>query len=313
MSQQIRCPHCQQAYELTDEQVPQYAGQTITCTKCQQSFTVPPDIAAPPAPARPTPIDTLGQSEAAPRMESTTPPAPSDYGATYPYSGRFVPPLETSGFAVAALVLGILGLFVPLLPGILAVVFGILALKSMKDPRIAGKRLAISGIVIGALALLMNMCLISIFIPAFRSAVFVANRQGCQNNLRQIGQAMRLYANEYGGAYPDKVEKLLTYEDITAEAFVCPATGDTPAPVGTGATFAAASSLTSGGHLSFVYIGAGLTNSAPANSVLAYEPMTNHREGANFLWGDGHVSWEEKTEAEKLIRQLGQHNNPPNR
>src|SRR5690349_15023949 len=48
MSQQIRCPHCGQTYELTPEQVPQYAGQTISCTSCKQSFTVSRDIAAPP-------------------------------------------------------------------------------------------------------------------------------------------------------------------------------------------------------------------------------------------------------------------------
>jgi prepilin-type processing-associated H-X9-DG protein len=124
---------------------------------------------------------------------------------------------------------------------------------------------------------------------------------------------MLLYANEYGGHYPDKVEKLLTYEDIAPEAFVCPATSDTPAPVGSNPSLTAASSLTSGGHFSFVYVAAGLTNTAPANAVLAYEPMANHRTGANFLWGDGHVSFEPKAEAEKLIVQLQQQINPPNR
>ena len=44
MAQQIRCPHCGQTYELTPEQVPQYAGQTINCTSCKQAFTVPRDI-----------------------------------------------------------------------------------------------------------------------------------------------------------------------------------------------------------------------------------------------------------------------------
>ena len=38
---QITCPNCGQTYALTDEQAPQYSGQTITCTKCQKAFTVP--------------------------------------------------------------------------------------------------------------------------------------------------------------------------------------------------------------------------------------------------------------------------------
>ena len=119
MSQQIRCPHCQQAYELSDEQVPQYAGQTIACTKCERSFTVSSEIVALSAPAS---ITTPAQNAAPQRMQPPAQPVPPDYGATYPYGSRFVPPRETSGFAVAALVVGILGLFIPVLPGILAIV-----------------------------------------------------------------------------------------------------------------------------------------------------------------------------------------------
>ena len=39
---QIRCTHCGQTYDLTPEQAPLYAGQTITCTNCQKPFLVPP-------------------------------------------------------------------------------------------------------------------------------------------------------------------------------------------------------------------------------------------------------------------------------
>src|SRR5687768_11011698 len=38
------CPHCDQAYTLTDEQAPQYAGQRIACTNCGVAFTVPESV-----------------------------------------------------------------------------------------------------------------------------------------------------------------------------------------------------------------------------------------------------------------------------
>jgi len=55
MATQIQCPNCGQTYDLTPEQVPQYAGQTITCTNCQKPFTVAANLggAARPHPAMP--------------------------------------------------------------------------------------------------------------------------------------------------------------------------------------------------------------------------------------------------------------------
>jgi prepilin-type N-terminal cleavage/methylation domain-containing protein/prepilin-type processing-associated H-X9-DG protein len=52
-------------------------------------------------------------------------------------------------------------------------------------------------VVIGIIALL-----ISILLPSLNRAREMANRIKCGSNLRQIGQAMLLYANENGGAYP---------------------------------------------------------------------------------------------------------------
>jgi predicted Zn finger-like uncharacterized protein len=40
----MQCPHCKQQYGLNDEQVSTYMGQTITCTQCQQAFTVSADL-----------------------------------------------------------------------------------------------------------------------------------------------------------------------------------------------------------------------------------------------------------------------------
>lgn len=50
----------------------------------------------------------------------------------------------------------------------------------------------------------------------------------CQSHLREIGQAMLLYAYDFGGRYPDNPGDLLL-EEIGPEAFICPNSSDTPA------------------------------------------------------------------------------------
>src|SRR2546423_733990 len=62
-------------------------------------------------------------------------------------------------------------------------------------------------VVIGIIALLL-----SILLPSLSRARETANRVKCGSNLRQIGQAMMLYANENQGAYPR------TYYNGTAAA-----------------------------------------------------------------------------------------------
>jgi prepilin-type N-terminal cleavage/methylation domain-containing protein len=52
-------------------------------------------------------------------------------------------------------------------------------------------------VVIGIIALL-----ISILLPSLNRARETANRVKCASNLRQLGQAMLLYANESKGSYP---------------------------------------------------------------------------------------------------------------
>jgi len=106
-------------------------------------------------------------------------------------------------------------------------------------------------VVIGIIALL-----ISILLPSLNRARETANRVKCASNLRQIGQAILLYANENKGAYPRTFTSiaatvtptwgtgagsdpfaptgisandvtgalylLLRTQDITAEVFTCP-------------------------------------------------------------------------------------------
>lgn len=58
---------------------------------------------------------------------------------------------RTSGYAIASLILGIAGFFViPIVPSILAVVFGQKAREELRrDPTLGGEGLATAGIVLG--------------------------------------------------------------------------------------------------------------------------------------------------------------------
>jgi hypothetical protein len=64
----------------------------------------------------------------------------------YPPEARPVAPGK--GFAIASLVLGLVGLLIPLL-GVLAIIFGGVALNQMKYGTGEGKGMAIWGIVLG--------------------------------------------------------------------------------------------------------------------------------------------------------------------
>jgi prepilin-type processing-associated H-X9-DG protein len=135
-------------------------------------------------------------------------------------------------------------------------------------------------------------------------------RQYCASNLRQIGQGVQMYAIEHGGAFPPDFATLLLTEDLTSDVFVCVATEDTRAEGAT--TRAVAANLTAAaGHVSYVYCGNGLTQQAPANAVVAYEPLSNHRDGMNVLFADGRVQWLDAKQGQKLIAELAAGNNPP--
>jgi prepilin-type processing-associated H-X9-DG protein len=72
-------------------------------------------------------------------------------------------------------------------------------------------------------------------------------------------------------------------------------TDDTPA------VQAGLKDLTDGGHLSYIYVGAGLTKNSPVDAVVLYEPMSNHKNtGSNVLFADGHVEFLQKRDAMHL-------------
>jgi prepilin-type processing-associated H-X9-DG protein len=144
--------------------------------------------------------------------------------------------------------------------------------------------------------------LISILLPSLCRSRETANRVKCGSNLRQIGQAIFLYAQDNGGQYPPSLAELLAHEDITAEVMTCPSSNDERSSGASTAEVVAdlkAAETNAPGHkhcLSYVYVGGELNAKTVADTaIVAYEPLENHDgDGANVLFGDGHVEFIDK-------------------
>jgi predicted Zn finger-like uncharacterized protein/prepilin-type processing-associated H-X9-DG protein len=265
----VACPSCGKKYRIKAET----AGKTVKCAACQQPFVVE----APPPEAEPEPQEIY---EPTPALA----PPPGGYQPVQYSVGGFEKP-RTSGVAIASLVCGCL--FCVPLSALAALILGIIGLKQTKENRQGGRGMAIAGAVLGSVGMTLWLgyfaLLISILLPSLNRAREVANRVKCASNMRQIGQGMLLYANDNKGQYPPDLATLMKAEQLDPNVFICPSSNDTP---GKGPEDL------SGNHLSYTYVGQGLTNMVPRDAVVMYEKITDHNnDGTNVLFGDGHVDF----------------------
>jgi prepilin-type processing-associated H-X9-DG protein len=155
--------------------------------------------------------------------------------------------------------------------------------------------------------------LISVMLPSLCRSRETANRVKCASNLKQIGLAISLYAQDHGGQYPHLLAVLPSVEDITAEVMTCPSSNDErPAATDIAEIVAelTAAEMNAPGHkhcMSYVYIGQALTQkTATETTVVAYEPLENHDgDGTNVLFGDGHVEFISKQGWPKIAADAG--------
>jgi prepilin-type processing-associated H-X9-DG protein len=124
----------------------------------------------------------------------------------------------------------------------------------------------------------------------------------CGSNMKQIGSAILLYSRENQKRYPLGLKELVLTQDIQAGVFVCPSSDAEPA---TGPTTRVVADALGGEHLSYVYLGAGLTTDCDPDTVVLYELPENHAgDGMNVLFGDGHVEFVDKVQAGVILDRV---------
>lgn len=150
----------------------------------------------------------------------------------------------------------------------------------------AGRRFTVQPLVALGVAALC----VAILLPIIRKRAL----EGCSrvpgaSNLRQIGQAIFLHAKGHNGLCPAKIEEIIIATNLNPEVLVCPYTHDRPAdpkkPL--------AAQFAQPGHCSYRYLTPGVRLADLSNDTpMATEDPANHEnEGANVLFGDGHVEW----------------------
>lgn len=219
---------------------------------------------------------------------SQTPPLPPPL----PAGAQAMPPSErrkTSGLAVAALVLGLLGIipFLGSLLGLVAVVLGIVALAT----GVKGKGLAVTGIVAGLLLpVIVNVVVISaMLLPSLGHARELSRRSKCAENLKIIGVASQVYWSQYDYAGLTSLQQLVDARFISAGSgvFKCP-------------------SAKSDRSCDYFF-------ATPANSVehiqnatsviLACDLRGNHPDGREVLFLDSHVAWMSEARFQAALNQ----------
>ncbi len=140
---------------------------------------------------------------------------------------------------------------------------------------------------------------ISIVLPALSHLKLYYARPACPWHLSQIGTGLWLYARDHNGMTPATLEELAAAVDLSSDALVCPNTEDRPPdrkqPL--------AQQRVRPGHRSYRYLipNQRLADFSDDTPILVEDPANHENEGANVLFGDGHVEWIMLREAREMF------------
>jgi prepilin-type processing-associated H-X9-DG protein len=159
-------------------------------------------------------------------------------------------------------------------------------------------------VVIGISALL-----VSIILPMLARMRECVGQLPCPSHLRQIGQAIQLYAMDNAGQYPPDLPTVLRTQNFSADGFICPNSPDRPAE---GDTPQQQAAQLLQGHCSYIYVGRGFTTRTNPDCVVGFEDPANHDlEGSTVLFADGHVEFLMLGGVVTYISEFEQGYNPP--
>jgi prepilin-type processing-associated H-X9-DG protein len=133
--------------------------------------------------------------------------------------------------------------------------------------------------------------MVSILLPALNRAREQANRVKSASNLRQIGLANLLYANnQKNGALAPDLGTLLRTQDLSVHVFTNPRCNSAVPPNIANAGQQEQAAWVDQ-NADYVYFGRGKKNTMGPDEVLAAEKPETVTEGVNILFGDGHVEF----------------------
>jgi len=140
-------------------------------------------------------------------------------------------PAQTSGLAIASLILGILSLLLGILTAIPAVICGHISLSRIKKSAgaLTGKGMATAGLVMGYIGIALLPILAALAIPAVAGAMDRAKAVQSLSNARQIYLACSMYANDHDGKFPQNLDQLFPegyLKDQDKRILVCPMSED---------------------------------------------------------------------------------------
>jgi prepilin-type processing-associated H-X9-DG protein len=136
---------------------------------------------------------------------------------------------KTSALAVMSMILGILSFCTFFITAPLAIIFGIISLIMIvkSNGRLKGIGFAVTGLAVPIVALPFVAISLGIMLPAPARARSLGQRAVCMSNLKQLGVAAIMYADNNKRQYPpaDKWCDLLEpYYKNNSNVLICPAT-----------------------------------------------------------------------------------------
>jgi len=169
------------------------------------------------------------------------------------------------------------------------------AVRASKSPL-----MILAWVILGTLAFLFLVS--GLFQPIGRPRA-AAMRIKSASNLKQIGLAMQMYANDHNHQFPDSMTTILANEDLTSDVFVSPSSNDTRARGPT--TQAMLADFAKPGRCSYLYFGAGMLDIGDPMTVTACEaPVGSTPSGMNVLFLDGHVEFVPQPAAQQIRAAL---------
>ena len=125
-------------------------------------------------------------------------------------SSGLIAELQTSGKAKTCLVLGILSFFIPVLPSLPGIIFGVLGLRDIgrSQGRLKGNGLAIAGLVLSGVGLVLSLLVCMVALVATIGYMRYQEQAKVSHSrlqMMQIEQAVEMYRFEHDNECPENL------------------------------------------------------------------------------------------------------------